>query len=237
MAAIVKTVKGLVLASNKTFNGLAAASLKTINGQDATSGGVTYLINQNFETPVTGYDNGEAWTSGGTVNPANTSSPIVGLQSCTLSSNFATILSPSFAASADLWVFARITVSGTWHSAGFDQVVFCIRAADDTDLASLSMKSDQFYLNVNGSLSGASATSETSNLAWYIWLHHSSTGNSGVYMNTTGTKPSADGSGAVKIEMAGVSNNATKILVVRTTDGDLKVDHILASTSTIGNNP
>lgn len=38
MAAIVKTVQGLALASNKTVQGLAAASLKTINGQDATSG-------------------------------------------------------------------------------------------------------------------------------------------------------------------------------------------------------
>jgi hypothetical protein len=39
MAAIVKTVGGLALASVKTFNGLAAASLKTINGQDATAAG------------------------------------------------------------------------------------------------------------------------------------------------------------------------------------------------------
>lgn len=39
MAAIVKTVDGIALASVKTFNGLAAASLKSINGQDATSGG------------------------------------------------------------------------------------------------------------------------------------------------------------------------------------------------------
>lgn len=39
MAAIVKTVGGLALASLKSFSGIVAANLKSINGQDATSGG------------------------------------------------------------------------------------------------------------------------------------------------------------------------------------------------------
>lgn len=44
---------------------------------------ITYLINQNFETPTTGYDNGETWTEAavGTVEAANTGTVIVGAQS------------------------------------------------------------------------------------------------------------------------------------------------------------
>lgn len=44
MAAIVKLVTGLALASLKTFNGLAAASLKSINGQDSTTGAPTGML-------------------------------------------------------------------------------------------------------------------------------------------------------------------------------------------------
>lgn len=42
MAATVKTVNGLALASVKTYDGLAIASVKTINGMDAQSGGGGY---------------------------------------------------------------------------------------------------------------------------------------------------------------------------------------------------
>lgn len=49
----------------------------------AAPAGPSFLTNQNFETPTTGYDNGETWVEagGGTIEPANTTTVIVGSQS------------------------------------------------------------------------------------------------------------------------------------------------------------
>lgn len=44
MAQLVKTIKGLAIASCKTVNGLAIASAKTINGLDNTGGGGSTLL-------------------------------------------------------------------------------------------------------------------------------------------------------------------------------------------------
>src|SRR6187549_3665401 len=48
----------------------------------AAGGGASYLLNQNFETPTTGYDNGETWTPFGTnVLPAYGTGALKGSQS------------------------------------------------------------------------------------------------------------------------------------------------------------
>ena len=65
---------------------------------------IVYLINQNFETVTTGYDNGETWaefeTDGTvTIDPAYTTTVLAGTQSCYLASpgyQTASITSPSF---------------------------------------------------------------------------------------------------------------------------------------------
>lgn len=87
MAENVKTVMGLDRANVKTFMGIDIANVKTIMGVDNTGGGPSYLVNQNFETPVTGYDNGETWVEGGsgTKLPAYAVDPIVGTQSLQIS--------------------------------------------------------------------------------------------------------------------------------------------------------
>lgn len=73
-------------------------------------GGGAFLINQNFETATTGYDNGETWAeTGSTITPADTTapSPLVGSQSCRFSGTNIRLTSPTYAAQDTIYLRFR----------------------------------------------------------------------------------------------------------------------------------
>lgn len=228
---------------------LLSAGNRVVNRTGGGGPGPTYLINQNFETPTTGYDNGpETWTNnGGTINPANTSSPLVGGQSCTLDSAWNEIVSPSFAGQTDVWLYLRVkptTGDGFTGTGGGGNTLAHIKAADDTVLAALSVKNavadaKEIYLRTEGTDSTVSATTipGASSDEYHIWIHYVSGDTCSLHMSTTGVKPSSDGSGVMYLTKSGAANTATKVSINTISGAHLKIDRILVSASAIGDNP
>jgi hypothetical protein len=91
-------------------------------------------------------------------------------------------------------------------------------------------------LNANGADSSASATASNDSTTWRVWLHYVSGGTCELFMSTTTTRPSSDGSGNVYLTKTGAADTATRISC-QNGNGGFVFDHVLVSVSSIGSNP
>jgi hypothetical protein len=209
----------------------------------ARSVGSSYLINQNFETPTTGYDNGETWIESGTVNPALTSGAIVGSQSCTFGANYSSITS-SFAAQSTLNLFlkAKPASPASWHGVGFDAEMVLIRDSGGATLASMIWNPDsitgkgQVALWANGSATGYSSVLVDLGVVWNISLTFVSGGACELAMSQGSTRPTSDGSGNVFLTKTGAVGSAAKVIVAcGGGGGNVIFDRVQASASSVWN--
>ncbi len=195
----------------------------------AGGGSPTYLINQNFEG--TGYDNGETWTETGTPNEDFTVAILKGSQSYNaVGANYAQI---SFTGQTDIWFHCRTRYQQFGTSSNIQ-----VTNTAETPLVAININvSGAVKIDANGGLSSASASTASLNTTYYLWLHFVSGGTCELFMSTTSTRPTVDGSGEFVLTKTGASDTATKILLYAGSSGDIIVDNVLISASSIGNNP
>lgn len=189
---------------------MVSANLQNRRKAFRSGGGPSYLVNQNFETPSTGYDNGESWTEAGTgtIEAANTTTVIVGSQSLQLNlvgQTGSTYV--EFTAQSSLFVKFRFRVASTNGGA---QVIATIRAGA-TVLGTLTLAGANRVLRATavGGSNGTSTDVLPVDTNIYIWFEYvAGTGSNAICRcgwATTDTKPSLAATGA----KTGISSNGT----------------------------
>jgi hypothetical protein len=206
-------------------------------------GGPTYLIEENFETPTTGYDSGVTWTESGTVDPDNSTTPLVGSQSCLLSGSYANITG-DFTGQTDVWAYGRFKPVDFWTGDTSYAGIFALRSAGAEYLLSVNVRYDsgsggkgEVVLYANGAASSASSTLLDRATEYHIWVRYVESGTCILAMSTSATRPSVDGSGAVYLTKTGGTGTASEVLVGNIQNEPMRADRILVSTSEIGNSP
>ena len=153
--------------------GFSLSNTATVAKATPPAGGASYLVNQNFETATTGYDNSESWTEAGTgtVEAANTATVIVGSQSLrvNLSAQTGTTYA-SFTAQAALYTKFRFQVAST---NGGNQVFATIRDGA-TVLATYTMAGGSRVLRATaaGGANGTSTSAVPLDTPLYVWLEY-----------------------------------------------------------------
>jgi hypothetical protein len=217
------------------------AGLWPIPGPNVNRGGggnpcASYLVCQNLETSSTGYDNGESWTESGTINHAYTGVILRGTQSLRLtgasSYTFTTYASQSHVYSYCDWELKSVpSVLNPFgiHLGG---------ASADTYIE--IDNSAGIRLFSGGGASAPSGSTISLSTKYHLWLEHLNNGTCVLAMSTTTTKPSVDGGapgGDVFLTKTGDAGNVDHIYAQEAGSGELIMDHILVSTTVIGNNP
>jgi len=214
--------------------------LKNARGPSGSAPAPSYLVNQNFEG--TGYDNSESWsetTSSGTVDEDYTGVVLLGSQSLRLNSNEGEVVDTktSFTAQSTAWAFCLFQPK-TWNSSVGD-TQFYLADGSNNILAGMFVQNDgTVKFKVNGSSSAASATTLSLDQTYYVWIHYVTSGTCTLYMSTTSTRPSSDGSGAVVLTGTAAATNTSKVILYNGYfGGQFIFDKVLVSGSEIGNNP
>lgn len=149
-----------------------------------------YLINQNFETPTTGFDNGESWGTTGSVT-FNTSSPLAGTQDLKIAQGTNKVTSPTFAAQTNLWIKFMFLSDATTSSTCCP---FGLKGISNNDTAYI------IYVVTTGNIRLAHGTTFfttglniTAGQVYYFWFKYvKGTGSNGVfnfYYSTTSARP------------------------------------------------
>jgi hypothetical protein len=200
----------------------------------AYRGGPSYLIYENFE----GTGTPAGWTITGSPNFAYTPA-IVGAQSLRIysaSNGVVVSESPAFTGQSDVWLFGRFRINALNTTSGDSQ--FQLRGAANC-LAGIYVQSNgDVKFKVDGSDSAASATTLSTSTNYYVWIHYVANGTSTLYVSSSSTRPTSDGSGNVVLTKTSGSVNATTAYCYNGYyAGDFVFDRIIVSSSEIGNNP
>lgn len=247
MAELVKTLGDVAVASISTIGGVAIASIKTIGDVDNTdAGGPSYLVNQNFETPTTGYDNGETWVEGGSGFTPNHTPAIVGSQSFRIAQSGAAGSSYiAFTATGKVhwYLRARFDVFPTGSNT-FIQ----IRNSSGTALMSYIARASDGFISVSpagGTANASNTTAMTTGVDYHFWgTYTPGTGANaeGEFgFSTDGTKPTfaASGNRVCKATNGTATTDAGRLYIGSTAGitQTIVFDKILVSSSDIGSNP
>ena len=191
----------------------------------ATAGG-SFLVNQNFETATTGYDNGETWSESGTgtVEAANTGTVIVGSQSLQINLAAQTgSTAVTFTAQGTLFTKFRFRVAST----SSNPTIATIRNGTTTlgSLILVGVNRTMRTMAAGGSNGSSSATLPL-NTDIYIWLEYvKGTGSNAICRAgwaTTDSKPALTSTGTQTC----LSSNGTS-----TSDADtLYLGHTVSGT-------
>ena len=190
--------------------GISLSNTATVATVTPPAGGASYLVNQNFETATTGYDNSEAWTEAGagTVEAANTATVIAGSQSLQIAmASQAASTYVGFTAQAALYTKFRFRVAST---NGGNQVVATIRdGANILGTLTLAGASRVMRATAVGAGNGTSTDVLPVDTNVYVWFEYiQGTGANAICRvgwATTDAKPSLAATGA----KAGVSTGGT----------------------------
>lgn len=136
----------------------------------AAGGGATYLVKQDFEG--TGYDNSETWSeAAGDPNEDYTGTVLAGSQSLLLDGTSATQRtdSPTFASTADAWVYMLIRVTDLPSST---ENFITLISTGPVGLFSADITSGG-NLRVSGSVNSATTVSAMSvDTTYHVWIHY-----------------------------------------------------------------
>lgn len=199
--------------------------------------GVTYLVNQNFETPTTGYDNGETWASGGgTVDPAYTGTVILGTQSLRLSGTPSSETHTTFTAQTSLSCFGRLRILSMPVTNGI--IGLYLQGSSHNTYTKVDNTGAVTFVS-GGVTSSASATTLTTGVNYYWWMDDVASGTGKIDISATSTRPTTDGSGNVHLTGTCDAGSVDTIYCYKGTSipADILFDHVLVSTTSIGNNP
>ncbi len=206
-----------------------------VGGNTSPSSGGGYLVDEDFEG--TGVPGGTpTWTnSGGFFDISTTGLSLGGSQCLEISTNNSYAL-VTFDGQSTVWAYTLFRTTGF---PTVDTAVFSIRNASATRLAALGVASGgTVKLYSNGAFGTASSVTLSTNTTYHVWLRYTSGGTCALYVSTSGTRPSADGSGAVYRTGTGATDTATNVRFAKGTEGSaFYYDNVLVSSGEIGSNP
>jgi hypothetical protein len=147
-------------------------------------GGVTYLVNENFETLITGYDSGLTWTPANSPNPAYTTTVLLGTQSLFCPATATTYASFTGVTTIEAYCLFRI-------SALPGSVQSCLAFRDSSGNAA-----GIFRINATGNISifaNASDSTFTTDAmsavtTYHVWIRVVSGGTCSVEFSTDGVR-------------------------------------------------
>jgi hypothetical protein len=194
-----------------------------------------YLVCQNFETASTGYDNGETWVvDSATIDPVYTTTILRGTQSLHGSGGNAQVHT-TFANQSDVWMYCLIRFISFTSANGItfrfqdNPVTKNLLCLQLNNTGTVSVFSD-------GSSSSNSACTLSTGTTYSMWMHFVAGGTSTLYMSTTTTRPSSDDATHVVVTINGV-NVPAGLMSLYFNDSNAIADHVLVSSSAIGDNP
>lgn len=233
------TVSAIPTITNSTAivrgkNAILKGKRATVAG--GSGSGQVFLIDQNFETPVTGYDNGEVWTEGGTWNPAYTVTVLAGTQSC-FHTDGGSLTSPVFTAQTNVYFYCLLR----FNAVADNTEILSLRSAANADLAIMkyrpggSLRVDCGNVTAGDTVSTISAATKT-----HIWIRYTKgTGANGfasIAFSTNGIKPTS-GDAYVQTAVGDATADAVKLRINGEVGNTFIIDRILISATPIGDNP
>lgn len=200
---------------------------------NSTQGGIVYVIDQNFETATTGYDNGETWgeiLGGGTIEAAETTTPLRGLQSLNMIAAAATeqrtqfTLTTAITDSSNHFIYSVTSIPTSTSD------VFKTFNTDLNDSYKLSLESSG-RLNINadgGTIDYGSTIAEdtTYHIWWTSSVGSGSNATFSVYVGTTATRPASPD---MTITDSTITTDIKYLRIVNNYGGNVKFDQILMS--------
>lgn len=176
------------------------AAQQIMVAQKIAGGNPSYLIDQNFETPGTGYDNGETWNpfaGGGTIDPVYAVSPIVGTQSLNIitAGNSAAAYT-DFTASDNIYFQFRFRLDS--FSGASDLIAIYTSGVSLIAVVSV-MATGEMRVGAGGSADNSSGTIPTGTDLWGWFEQEKGTGANQVARagwSLTSTKPTLSAGGA-----------------------------------------
>lgn len=155
-----------------------------------------YLVMQNFETPVTGYDHCDIWleTKSGTIDPAYTGVVLQGAQSLRMTNiaSFTQAYTSNFVAQAEIWAYCLIRPIRI--DSGSIAPLFWFRRADLNGTCNV-------YINTSGTIRIVGSGLATSvgamavDTTYHCWFHYKKgTGANAIVdfaFSTTGIRPTS----------------------------------------------
>lgn len=129
-----------------------------------------YIVQQTFETPVTGYDNGETWTESGdagTVNPAYTGVVLQGTQSLRInqSGNKAQTIT-SFSAQDEVYIYFLMR-----GISGFPDNPTRIGFLNDSSTIGMNVNNSG-TLSLCGNVCATTVGTMTAGTTYHVWFHY-----------------------------------------------------------------
>jgi len=166
-----------------------------IAGVPVSGGGCTedcgdYLICQNFEG--TGYDNSEAWSTSGTVNPDYTAVALRGSQSCQITTTGYISPTDAFTGQSTLymhWLYRKASNPGS------EQTLFAIRDSGGYVVLGHLQTDGTIKLTVGNATPAYTSEQLSNDTTYHIWVAYTAgaTGNGSVslYAGTGLTRPAS----------------------------------------------
>lgn len=154
-----------------------------------------YLVQQTFETPTTGYDNGETWTESGaaTITPNYSGVVLQGTQSLRIvevGSGAVAQTQTSFAAQDEIWVYFMLRFPNlTDHNPAY---IGWIGTPGSVVAINVNLN---FTVSICGSACATTVATMTSNTTYHVWAHYKKGSGTDqvqdIAFSTTGIKPLA----------------------------------------------
>lgn len=214
-----------------------------MGGVGGGGGGATLLLNQNFAGGI--YDNGEVWSdSGAGINTGYTPA-LNGSHSCNMVSTTSAkqIISPSFANTADCWMYFMFRVNTAMGPAG--SALFSLRSSAPADVLTLVIRSGNTLRLTCGSVNGDETIGTiTHSTTYHFWIHYvKGSGANATYsvgFSTNGVKPTSGSNFTTKSNGDATADIASVRFFADSVGGsgwDQVLDRILVDDATIGDNP
>lgn len=195
----------------------------------------SYLVEENFE----GVGTPAGWTVIGTVDFDYATSPVQGAQMLRIAADSSATYT-TFAEQSDVWAYFRYradTANGNTATFGF------VDAAITVNLACVSVVTNgvgtqEARLFAGGSNSSASSSNIDNGTNYHVWIHFVQNSTCTLYVSSSGTRPSSDGSGNVFLTKTAINTPAGLIVFgTPVTSGQNNIDRVIVSVTEIGNNP
>jgi len=206
----------------------------------------SYLVNQTFETPTTGYDHGETWTQSGgaTITPDYSGLVLQGTQSLRFvytGSGAVAQTQTSFAAQDEIWVYFMVRFPNlTDHNPAY---LGWLEIPGTTIAMTLN---NTFTVSISGGVTSTTVATMTSNTTYHVWAHYRKGSGTDqvqdIAFSTTGIKPLSGNNFAQSIN-GNRTTQITKLTLAWDGEGaafptrEYIFDKIRVANTCIGDNP
>lgn len=206
----------------------------------------TYLVNQTFETPTTGYDHGETWTQSGgaTITPNYSGLVLQGTQSLRIvytGGGAVAQTQTTFAAQNEIWVYFMLRFPNlTDHNPAY---IGWLEIPGTTISMTIN---NTFTVSISGSVTATTVATMTSNTTYHVWAHYKKGSGTDqvqdIAFSTTGIKPLSGNNFAQAIN-GNRTTQITKLTLAWDGEGasfptrEYIFDKIRVANTCIGDNP